>query len=87
MELKIIEDTKGRVVFEIVGADHTLANILKERISQQKGVTVCSYNVEHPLVSNPKFLIEADNAKKAIDAAIDSLKKDNDEFRKLAEKA
>lgn len=87
MELKIIEDTKGRVVFEIIGADHTLGNILKEKISQQKGVKICSYNVEHPLVSSPKFLVEADNAKKAVTAAIDALKKENDEFRKLAEKA
>lgn len=87
MEIKIIEDTKDRVVFELVGADHTLANVLKEKISMQKGVTVSAYNVEHPLVSNPKFLIEADNAKKAIEAAIDSLKKDNDEVRKFAKKA
>ncbi len=86
MELKIIEDSKSRVIFELIGTDHTLANILKERISMQKGVKICSYNVEHPLISNPKFLIEADNAKKAVESAIDSLKKDNDEFKKQAEK-
>lgn len=87
MELKIIEDKKSRVVFEIVGADHTLGNVLKERISLQKGVNVCSYNVEHPLISNPRFLVEADDAKKAISSAIDSLKKDNEEFKKSIEKA
>jgi len=87
MELKIIEDSKDKVVFEIIGADNTLSNVLKERISQQKGVDACSYNVEHPLTSNPKFIIQADNAKKAIEAAIESLKKDNEEFKKLAEKA
>ena len=87
MELKIIEDKKGRVVFEVIGADHTLGNILKERIAEQKGVKIASYNVEHPLISNPKFLIEADKKKKAIETAIDSLKKDNDEFKKLVQKA
>lgn len=82
MELKILEDTKKRVLFELVGADHTLANVLKERITEQKGVHVCSYNVEHPLVSSPKFIVEADNVKKAISDAIDSLKKDNDALKK-----
>jgi DNA-directed RNA polymerase subunit L len=82
MEIKILEDKKGRVIFELVGADHTIANVLKERIAQQKGVSTCSYNVEHPLVSSPKFIVEADNVKKAIEDAIDSLKKDNDSLRK-----
>lgn len=87
MEIKIIEDTKGRVVFELINADHTLANVLKEKISQQKGVKICSYNVEHPLVSFPKFLIEAANAKAAIEGAIKDLKAENADFRKQAEKA
>lgn len=82
MELKILEDKKGRVVFELEGADHTLANVLKERIALEKGVTACAYNVEHPLVSNPKFVVEADDVKKAIANAIDSLKKDNNDLKK-----
>lgn len=82
MELIILEDKKGRAVFELAGVDQTLANILKERIALQKGVSVCSYNVEHPLVSNPKFIVEADNVQKAIADAIESLKKDNNEFKK-----
>ena len=85
MELKIIEDNKGKVVFEIIGADHTLSNILKEKIASQKDVDACSYNVEHPLTSNPKFIIQAKNAKKAIEDAIKDLKKDNEEFKKLVE--
>jgi DNA-directed RNA polymerase subunit L len=87
MELKIIEDKKEKVIFELAGADNTIANILKERIAKQKGVTACSYNIEHPLISNPRFIILADNAKKAIDAAISSLKKENDELKKLVDKA
>jgi len=87
MELKIIEDTKEKIIFEIIGADHTLGNILKEKIATQKGVKICSYNIEHPLISNPKFLVEADNPRKAIVSAIDALKKDNEEFKKLIEKA
>ncbi|MGM5483356.1 MAG: RpoL/Rpb11 RNA polymerase subunit family protein [Nanobdellota archaeon] len=82
MEIKIIEDKKSRVVFELVGADHTIANILKEKIAQQKGVSACSYNVEHPMVSNPKFFIEAESAKKAIETAVDELKKENDDLKK-----
>jgi DNA-directed RNA polymerase subunit L len=85
MEIKIIEDTKDRVVFEVIGADNTLSNILKEKIAEQKGVDVCSYNIEHPLVSNPKFVVEADNAGKAITAAIDALKKENNDFKKQVE--
>jgi DNA-directed RNA polymerase subunit L len=85
MNIKIVEDTKGRVVFEIIGGDNTLSNILKETIAKQKGVTACAYNIEHPLVSNPKFIVEADNAGKAITAAIDALKKENNDFKKQVE--
>lgn len=87
MEIKIIESTKDRAVFELIGADHTLANVLKERISQDKDVSVCAYNVEHPLISNPKFVIEAKSPKKAIESAIDSLKKDLSGLSKDAQKA
>jgi len=87
MELKILEDKKGQVIFEIIGADHSLSNVLKEKIAEQKGVTSCSYNIEHPLVSNPKFIIEADNAQKALISAIDELKKENETLGKLLKKA
>jgi len=87
MEIKIIEEAKEKVVFELVGADHTLANILKERISLEKDVTACAYNVEHPLISNPKFIIESKSPKKAIESAIATLQKDLAGLKKDAEKA
>lgn len=87
MELKIISESKDKVEFELINADHTLANVLKERISQDKDVSACAYNVEHPLISNPKFVIEAKSPKKAIESAIDSLKKDLSGLKKDAEKA
>ena len=85
MELKIIQQAKDSIIFELIGADHTLANILKERISLQKDVDACSYNVEHPLISPPKFFVSAKDVKKAISDAIDSLKKDLASLKKDAE--
>ncbi|MFT4326532.1 MAG: RpoL/Rpb11 RNA polymerase subunit family protein [Candidatus Woesearchaeota archaeon] len=86
MELHIIEDTKDKVIFELVGADNTISNILKEYVTQQKGVLACSYTIEHPLVSHPKFFVQADNAKAALEAALKALQKEVEDLKKQAEK-
>ncbi|MBN2368334.1 DNA-directed RNA polymerase subunit L [Candidatus Woesearchaeota archaeon] len=79
MEFNILEDKKKRLVFELKGEDHTLCNVLREELWNDKSVTVSAYNISHPLIGIPKFIIETDgkDPKKALKDAISRLKKKN----------
>ena len=83
MEINILEDKKARLVFELKGEGHTLCNALREELWNDKAVTVSAYNISHPIVGVPKFIIETDGKeepKKALKAAIKRLKKKNSEI-------
>lgn len=87
MEIKILEQEKGKLKFELVGKSHTLANALTKELWNDKTVEVAGYNVEHPLTKNAVLIVEAKDAKKAVVDAIDRLKKDNKEFLTKFKKA
>lgn len=89
MELKILENKKTRMVFELKGEDHTFCNALKEELLSNKKVDIATYAITHPLIRIPKFIIEtigSETPKNALNSAISSLKKKNTEFLKLAKK-
>ena len=79
MEINILEDKKKRLVFELKGEGHTLCNVLREELWNDKSVTVSAYNISHPLVGIPTFIIETSSKspKKALKDAIARLKKKN----------
>jgi len=84
MEIDILEDKKKRLVFELKGEDHTLCNVLREELWNDKSVKVSAYNIRHPLVGVPKFIIETDgeDPKKALKDALKRLKSKNSELKK-----
>jgi len=81
MEVKILEDSKKKLVFELIGEGHTLCNSLRDELWSDKSVTVSAYNISHPLVGIPKFMVETDgkDPKKALKDALSRLKKKNAE--------
>lgn len=90
MEIKVLENKASRLVFQLVGSDHTFCNALKRELNETKGVTVATYAIEHPQIGIPKFLIETADKVKPIDAvsaAIKSLEKQNKEFSAAFAKA
>ena len=90
MEITVLEQTKTRLKFEIVGEDHTFCNALRKEIWQGKDVAIAGYTVEHSLVSEPIFTIESEkgNPKTLLLEAVARLKKKNSElsaaFKKLS---
>ena len=88
MELNVLEDKKKRLVFELKGEDHTLCNALREELWNDKSVTVSAYNISHPLIGIPRFIVETDgkDPKKALKDAISRLKKKNSELTSQAKK-
>jgi DNA-directed RNA polymerase subunit L len=87
MEIKVLEDKKKRFVFELIGEDHTVCNALRDELWNDKAIEVSAYNISHPLVGIPKFIVETDGKKapkKAVNDAITRLKKKNSELLKKA---
>lgn len=81
MELNVLESKKHRIVFELRGADHTFCNALKQELWNDENVKVAAYNINHPLVGVPKFIVESTtDAKEALLGASGRLQKRNKEF-------
>jgi len=62
MEIIVIEKSKNKIIFELKGEDHTFSNALKDALMKTKHVEIATYDVEHPLVSSPRFIVETDGA-------------------------
>ena len=85
MELNVLEDKKGRLVFEINGMGHTFLNLLKAELWNDSHVKVATYAIKHSEVSNPKFILETDgdeSPKSALTSAVTRLKKQSEHFKK-----
>ena len=80
MELNVLEKKKGRVVFELLGSDHTFCNALKQELWNDDTVSVSAYNVSHPLTGVPKFVVEAKDSADLLKKAVKRLEKRNKEF-------
>jgi DNA-directed RNA polymerase subunit L len=88
MEIKIIEESKDRIVIDIEGEDATLCNSLRKELYNDDKVKNASYAVEHPAVGVPRMIIET-SGKSPKDALVDAakrLKKDIAAFKKAFEK-
>ncbi len=85
MEINVLEEKPKKMVFELKGEGHTLCNALREELWNDKAITVSAYNISHPLVGVPKFMIETNGdkePKKALKDAISRLKKKNADLGK-----
>jgi len=83
MEIKILEEKKNRLVFNIEGDGSTIANILKKELWNDEHVKAAGFNVEHPLINVPTFVVETDGAdpKKTVSAAIKRIAKSVEKFK------
>ena len=85
MEIKLIEQSKNKLVLNIEGQGHSLCNSLKKELWNDKDVTVAGYYVEHPQVGIPTFIVETKGKKSPQDALVNAakrMKKENDKFLK-----
>jgi len=86
MKLNIVTNEKNTLEFYIEGERHTIANYLKEKISQMDGVDFCAYKLDHPLETRAKFMVKGKNPKKAIEEAIKQAKEELAEFKTATDK-
>ena len=90
MKIKILDETKKRIEFEIEGENHTLCNILREVLWEDSHVKTAVYRMGHPLVKLPRMLVETDGSetpREALVKAAKSVLKLNESFSKAFEKA
>lgn len=83
MEVKILEEKKNRLVFNIEGDGATMANMLKKELWNDEHVKASGFNIEHPLINIPTFVVETDGAdpKKTVSAAIKRIAKSVEKFK------
>lgn len=90
MEIKVLEQEKNRLKFELASRTHTLANAVAKELWNDKDIEVAGYTLEHPLVKNSAVMIvetSGSDPKKAVLNAISRLKKTNKEFMSNFKKA
>ena len=90
MEIKILEQEAKKLVFQLIGADHTFCNALKKELVGLEGVEIATYAIEHPQIGIPKFLIETKakvKPKDVLNTAIEAVQKKNKEFLTAFKKA
>lgn len=84
MEIKVLEETKNRMVFEIPGESHTLCNALKNELWKDAHVKLATYSIKHPLIGIPKMIVETDSEttpRKALAKAAKALKERVSDFK------
>lgn len=88
MEIKVIKEEKNKIIFEIEGEDHTLANALRKELWNDKKVKAAGYQIEHPLIGMPKMIVETSSGspKTAVKDAADRLKKLNAKLKEEIKK-
>ena len=87
--MNILEKSKKKLVFELRDVDHTICNALKEELWNDDKVDAIGYNIDHPLVGVPRFVLQmkSGDAFEALDNAVKRLKKVNDKFKAEFKKA
>lgn len=88
MEINIVEEKKNKLVFEVKGETHTLCNALQRELWNDSHVKAAGYNIKHPLINIPRFMLETDKAdpKKTISAAVKRLTKEATKLKDHAKK-
>ncbi len=74
IKLNILEDEPKSFVAELVGADRSLAELIKEKVSEGKDVDFASVEKDHPETGDPRIIVKASrNAKGIVAKAIEEL--------------
>ena len=89
MEIKVIEEKKNKLSFELKGQGNTFCNLLKDELWNDKHVTIATYTIKHPLIGVPFMIVETDSKKsprQALASAAERIANKADKLRKEAKK-
>jgi len=72
MELELVEKGEGSLLIKVREEDHTLCNLLRKTLYDDKHVIAASYVIEHPLTEPPKFYVKTKKGKTPERALMDA---------------
>ena len=73
MDVKVLREDKDVLEIEFVGEGHTLCNLLRQELWDNKDVTVSSYRIAHPLVSEPILAVHAPKPRKVLLSTLEAV--------------
>jgi DNA-directed RNA polymerase subunit L len=82
MNLKIIRVTEDEAEIEFLDEGHTFLNVLRYALLQDPHVESATYDVKHPMISNPIFYLKTES-KDPLKALQDASLRLKDEFETL----
>lgn len=86
VKVKIQNEDKNTIIVNIEGAKHTIPNLLRTNLWEDKDVTFAAYEKRHPLVGNTKVLVKAKDPeasfKRAVKKTVDQVKEFQEAFDK-----
>ncbi|MEM2924500.1 MAG: DNA-directed RNA polymerase subunit L [Methanocellales archaeon] len=84
MEIKVLSKSEREIEIEIGGEGHTFLNLLKSALLQDKRVEAATYDIEHPLISDPILYVRTDGSDpvEVLRDAASQVSKQLDEFKK-----
>lgn len=62
MELTILKKTKNEINIKVAGESHTMLNMLKTALLNNKHVDIATYDIKHPTISEPVLFVRTDGA-------------------------
>jgi DNA-directed RNA polymerase subunit L len=77
IKVNVIEDESKSFVAELVGADRSFVDLIKEKLSENKDVEFSSVEKDHPETGDPRLIVKSSkNARGLVLKAIESLEDD-----------
>jgi DNA-directed RNA polymerase subunit L len=83
VELELVEKGEGALLIKVRGEDHTLCNLLRKTLHNDKYVVAASYAVEHPLTEPPKLYVKTKKGKTPEHALTDAAEQVAEQLKEL----
>jgi len=90
MNVKILKKEPNEMRIEIEGESHTFCNLLQKALLEDETIEMASYDIHHPLVSNPIVYVRTKGKRHpetALREATEKIRTRSREFRTSFEKA
>lgn len=90
MNVKILKKEPNEMRIEIEGEGHTFCNVLQKALSDDETIEMASYEISHPLVSNPTVYVRTKGKRHpetALREAAEKVRTRSREFKTSFEKA
>mgnify|MGYP001154955652 CR=1 FL=1 len=85
LQLKVLRRTSEEMKIEVEGEGHTFCNLLESVLLEDEDIEFASYDITHPLISNPVVSIRTKNGKKPEEALKGAVEKILQRGKELSE--